>query len=970
MRSHRWSIRSKLIVLLMLPLVSLAALWVYAADLSLDNALVLSRENTITNHLARPLGGVVISIQEERRHALEEVATSPGAGPGASAAASGVRGSVLADLARSRAVTDAAIAAFRAETDKSSVRDNETSEVRLGIDNSRKALDGIGDLRRSIDAGQLTDSQVIAAYTMVNAAISEAFHAMTILPNQSAQGFGQALFTLVTGGDFLSQEDALISAAAVSPTQSLGPAAYSALVQDIGAQRYLSAVALSSLPPEQAAPLKALNAPGGPWSRVSAMEQQIIEAGPGAKSLPFPIAEWRAAYDAQTAVSDAQALADIDVIITHTRPPAQRALLALVLAGALGLVALIVSVLMSVRISRSLVGDLSRLRESARNLTDDRLRDVVGRLRRGEDVDVRGHLALPVFVNREMAQLGDSFHALQLTAVELAEEDVRLQRGISDVFVNLARRTQVLVYRQLSQLDAMERRENDPDALEELFKLDQLATRMRRYAEGLIIVSGAAAGRTWRHPVPAVDVVRGAIAETEDFARVVVPPVPTVGIVGHAVADVIHLLAELIENAQIFSPSDSQVRVNAGNAAGGLTVEIDDRGLGLPLDELAAANARISSFIDISALDSTRLGLVTVGRLAQRHNIGVTLRQSPYGGVTAVVLIPNTLLHRSPELEATPAQHRPDMPEGLPADGQAHLDPDGTGRHRDVAAHHLTAGPGGPAPSEVRRPDVNPATNRPGLPPPGHQHPLEDLPQAPVSPGLFALADPFRGAEPTAAQGARPDPGRTVPPVPTAPAAPSPGPGPQPQQHPQSLQPVAALDPLGTIDGLPRRVRQANLSPHLFDEAPDGGGKTAAAPVSQVQWGGGDKQRPATAVRQPAWTSRITPDRPDEWNAAPALPAPPRQVPPPRAATGLFATMTLGGGADTPTTSSQADSAGSAADPGGRPEKVRLMMSALQVGAARGRGTPGPDATAPAHSEHGGVPTSNQQHEHGRRSNR
>ena len=264
---------------------------------------------------------------------------------------------------------------------------------------------------------------------------------------------------------------------------------------------------------------------------------------------------------------------------------------------------------------------------------------------------------------------------------------------------------------------------------------------------------------------------------------------------------------------------------------------------------------------------------------------------------------------------------------------------------------------------------MNPVAAVPGFPSPGHQNLLEEQPPAPVSPGLFALADPFRGAEPTAAHGSRPDSRPAVPAVPSS--------DPRVQQHPRSLQALAAVDPPGTIDGLPRRVRQASLSPHLFDEASDGGAGAPAAPVSHVQWGGSSEQRPAAAVRQPAWTSRITPDGPGEWNAAPPLPAPPRQVPPPRAATGLFATMTLGGGSDMRTTPSPADltgdpasPAGSLADPGDRPERVRLMMSAFQIGAARGRGTPGPDATAPTHTDHGGAPTSNQRHEHGRGSDR
>ncbi|MBW8797574.1 MAG: sensor histidine kinase [Streptomyces sp.] len=157
--------------------------------------------------------------------------------------------------------------------------------------------------------------------------------------------------------------------------------------------------------------------------------------------------------------------------------------------------------------------------------------------------------------------------------------------------------------------------------------------------------------------------IRGAVAETEFLARVVILPAPAVGVLGRAAADVIHLVAELIENAEAFSPSDSEVRVSASSAAGGLIIEIDDRGLGMPATEIDEANERIASPVDVTALDSTRLGLVTVGRLARRHDIRVTLRPSPYGGMSAVVLIPDQLL------EWTASDAGDDEP--APADGGA-----------------------------------------------------------------------------------------------------------------------------------------------------------------------------------------------------------------------------------------------------------------------------------------------------------
>lgn len=783
---RNWSIRGKLTALLLLPLVSLATLWAYAAHLSLGNALVLRHENTIGTHLADPLARLVIALRHERRDSMVTLAS----------------GSQATDLPSSRGASDAAMRTFLVQAEDAGVRGAESSTVRQGVDEVQRTLRTLPELRRSVDGRTASTATVLSRYGTIGDSIAEALRRMTILPDQSAQDFGQALYTLVPSGDLMAQEDALISAAAAGPTHHFDTAGYSAVVQDIGAQRLLTRQGFAELPPAQRAPFLALAAPGGSLAKVTAMEDALIAAGPRATRLPFTIQQWQTAYNAEERTSGETAIHDISVIFTRTGPPARRAFIELILAALLGLIALVVSVIMSIRISRSLIGDVARLNDSARNLTDDQLRDVVGRLRRGESVDVRSDMTDPVFVNREMAELGAAFGALQLTAVELAEEDVRLHSGVSAIFVNLARRSQTLVHRQLAMLDSMEQAEEDPVRLESLFRLDQLATRMRRYAEGLIIVSGAPPGRLWRYPVPAVDVVRGAIAETEEYARVVVLPVPAVGIVGRAAADVIHLLAELVENAEVFSPSDSEVRVSLGAAAGGLIVEIDDRGLGMPPDELAEANTRLGSPLDVTDLDSTRLGLVTVGRLAQRHGIAVSLRKSAYGGVNAVILIPQDLLewgvggHQS-----VTGADRPQM----------------TGLHRSRQPLAVTG--------EER-------TGRDGIP---------DLTSAgskaawgaPVAYGPLSISPP--------------GPTRDTPPdEPVPPLDTDYGGGLAVDRMPQPGHPEDPLGDPDLIDGLPRRVPQASLARELQEEAAqfDAG--------AQIDWGGADPLLPP-AGQEPWW---------------------------------------------------------------------------------------------------------------------
>ena len=186
----------------------------------------------------------------------------------------------------------------------------------------------------------------------------------------------------------------------------------------------------------------------------------------------------------------------------------------------------------------------------------------------------------------------------------------------------------------------MERSTEDPDALEQLFRLDHLTTRMRRQAEGLIILSGAAPGRTWRQPVAVVEVLRGAIGEIEDYARVDLLTDSPDFMQGTAVADVTHMLAELVENAVQYSPPSTRVQVRGGRVANGYVIEIEDRGLGIPADTMDVLNERLAQPPEFDLADSDQLGLFVVSRLAARHGVKVSLRVSGYGGTTAIVLLP------------------------------------------------------------------------------------------------------------------------------------------------------------------------------------------------------------------------------------------------------------------------------------------------------------------------------------------
>jgi hypothetical protein len=325
---------------------------------------------------------------------------------------------------------------------------------------------------------------------------------------------------------------------------------------------------------------------------------------------------------------------------------------------------LVLTIALSLWLVSSIVGPLRTLTRSANEVAEERLPGLVDKLQQTNDprnLDVVPE-PVPVKSRDEIGQVSTAFNSVHRVAIQIATEQAALRKSIGDMFLNLARRSQSLIDRQLELIDDLERTEADPDALDNLFKLDHLATRMRRNSEDLIVLSGAEPARRWSQPVPLVDVVRAALAEVEDYNRVELLPIDEIGVTGQAVSDVVHLLAELIENATSFSPPGTKVQVAGQAVSNGYVLEIEDRGLGMSDDELVEANERLANPPMVDFALSRMLGLYVVARLAQRYNVKVQLRHSWYGGITALVLLPPTVAVRAPmpeALEAPPSRRAP-----------------------------------------------------------------------------------------------------------------------------------------------------------------------------------------------------------------------------------------------------------------------------------------------------------------------
>jgi len=305
------------------------------------------------------------------------------------------------------------------------------------------------------------------------------------------------------------------------------------------------------------------------------------------------------------------------------------------------MIVVVLTFALAVFLGRSMINPLIELEQAAREVAERKLPSVVERLHLAQTVDFEAETEpIEVRAGGEIGRVAEAFSAVQRVAVGVAVDQAALRQSVSEMFVNMARRSQSLIDRQLALIDQLEKNETDPDQLDQFFRLDHLATRMRRNAESLLVLSGSEPGRRWSQPVPLANLARAAVAEVEDYTRVQVLPMDGVELSGPAGIDLVHLLAELIENATAFSPPDTSVVIAGEGLSNGYLIEIEDRGIGMSDADLHAANERLASPPAADLALSRMLGFYVIGRLAQRCGIKVQLRHSPYGGVTAQVLLP------------------------------------------------------------------------------------------------------------------------------------------------------------------------------------------------------------------------------------------------------------------------------------------------------------------------------------------
>lgn len=632
-RRRLGSIRLSLILLALVPSVTLAAMWGVTTIQMFSEGLRLRDQTQLSKSTGAMGTDATLALQGERSLSAAWLASPKGS---------------RAALDAARKQTDEAVAKLVSRQDAIQKAPDRVAERMYSVVASVGSLEYYrGQVDHPTD---ITAEQALDQYTSIIDDQIHAFQELSQVDDGDLTSQAGPLVALEHAAELVSQEDARLTLA--WPAGQMDGKAWTEYAQLVEARRWLvqDQVVPALTGAAKAETERILQSPE--WQTLEAVEDQVLAArissGDGRRIvLPDSGKRWSTAMTKLSADYTDLIQQQTNALLERSSDRADGLLLKAASLSAGGLVALLLCVGMSWRITRSLSRRLRGLREATLGLAQERLPDVVARLDRGEKVDVNSATPPLDYGNDELGQVAQAFNTAQRTAVHTAVELADTRRGFQKVILGIARQSQNLVNLQLSKLDALERRHQDPDVLKGLYELDSTASQLRRYEENLVIISGERPGRTWSEPVALIDILRGAVGEVAEYQRVEVHTQEEVSLAPPAVADVIHLLAELIDNATVYSPSPSPVWVRASMVAKGLAIEIEDRGLGLSEDDYASLNAQLAEppqFDVVGLADDLRLGMFVISRLAHRHGITAHLRSSPYGGTTAIVLIPHDIV--------------------------------------------------------------------------------------------------------------------------------------------------------------------------------------------------------------------------------------------------------------------------------------------------------------------------------------
>ncbi|WP_197523453.1 sensor histidine kinase [Actinokineospora pegani] len=626
-RLRNWRLRTKLIAVLLVPIITAIALGVLRTANELDRA---STFGDASSSIAATLDVVALvhDLQGERNLVVSYVAGGR----------SGDKATMDAQIQR----TDSSLTKL-----SQAAEDATTSNAPL-LDDLVVRLNAVSAVRDAALNSAYPDVAVYQAYTgLLENVLSAGAEFTSTLAQPEISRLGAAALAIVQAKEFQGRQNAILLIAAARDSFPAG------MLQQARAASASYDAAITNFRANADANEAQFFADTFSGAEVDDRERIVVTAFNDAdRGNPLTIDQARLVNDARVT---AEAMRRVEVsLLGALRSSAQNSASDAAFVAwrdaAIVLLAILAALGVTVLVARSLLVPLRVLRRDALDVANRRLPETVQRILADPDPVEASKSAVdpvPVFTREETGQLARSFDAVHDQAVRMATEQALLRDNINSIFVNLSRRSQTLVERQLSLIDRLEQDEQDPDQLASLFELDHLATRMRRNSESLLVLSGSGLSRQLSRPVPASEVVGAAVSEVEQYARIEVLSAPEIAVQGRAVSDLVHLIAELLDNATSFSEPEKKVYVRmATTRKKELAVQITDSGVGMNADEIEQTNARLADPPDLDVAVTRRMGLYVVARLAKRHDIKVRLRDNEdvEGGLIARITVPAALV--------------------------------------------------------------------------------------------------------------------------------------------------------------------------------------------------------------------------------------------------------------------------------------------------------------------------------------
>jgi len=625
------SLRTVLLVLALVPSVTLVALWLASSAQLYTQWQTQKDRNAASNAAARPIMAAFFDLQEERRLSGAELADPEG-----------YRKALRAQRVR----TDADVTTVQELPDSGW---SAPDDIRANVVQVGRNLRKLADYRAGVDQRTASQQQTFDHYTGLISGQLNLFTTLSHVGLPNIDYLARPAIDSVWAMEMISRENALFTRGSV--TGRLSATERGQLAGWIGSQHFLYDNKIVPLVPDDQGTLYRKLMAGGAWKQKTTAEQNVL-SGTDADTFPKKLATtWSDSVGPVTTQLQQLNTAYSVTLTAATEKELNAMVRRLVVTSVMGAVAVLVVVLISALLTRTLRRRISALRVAALDL-QTRMPAVVERLRGGDVVDLDAELPTIQHGDDELGQLGQALNLARHSALDTTMAQVSQFRGFEKLLQRIARRTQLLIGLQMKKLSELERRHEDPEVLEGLFDLDHLTARLRRYEENLVILGGGQPQRRWRKPVLLLDVLRSAQSEVQDYRRIQIDVEDRVWLAERAVGLVIHVLAELMENAVGFSRPPTPVEVYAARVGRGLAVEIEDRGVGMDPEQYDEANRLMTEPPRMDAMsraDDVRLGLYVVARLARALDIQVELRPSSFGGTRVVVLIPDELVVEAPE---------------------------------------------------------------------------------------------------------------------------------------------------------------------------------------------------------------------------------------------------------------------------------------------------------------------------------